>query len=197
LQEASGGGWKGLNDWRRGWGLCPGGGGGGGWAPGRERECRRHNPRRHLPLGSHSAPKCPFPRPAAAECLGCGSGGAGGGTRSGKPSPGGGQTWWVRIVLELHDVWLQLAARGGGTQTFEGTHSQWRLLAPTGPLPLYPLHPPKRSFSHHLESSVFPGGDGSERPPGASFSFSQRQTPSREENQKHLLPRPGPRAPPD
>jgi hypothetical protein len=26
LQEASGGGWKGLNDWRRGWGLCPGAG---------------------------------------------------------------------------------------------------------------------------------------------------------------------------
>lgn len=33
-------------------------------------------------LGSHSAPKCPFPRPAAAERLGCGNRGAGGRTRS-------------------------------------------------------------------------------------------------------------------
>lgn len=79
------------------------GGGGGGCAEGRGRECRRQAPRRHILLGSHSAPKCPFPRPAAAKRRGCGSGGAGGGTCSRRPSRGGGQTWWVRRVLELRE----------------------------------------------------------------------------------------------
>lgn len=75
--------------------------GGGGCARGRGRECRRQAPRRHLPRGSHSAPKCPFPRPAAAQCRGCGSGGAGGGTCSWRPSRGGGPTWRARRVPEL------------------------------------------------------------------------------------------------
>ena len=83
------------------------GGGSGGCARGLERECRRQAPRRHLLIGSHSEPKCPFPRPAAAERRGCGIGGAGGGTCSWRPSPGGGQTWLVRRVPNFSGDWLR------------------------------------------------------------------------------------------
>lgn len=44
-----------------------------------EGECHCQGPRRHIPsTGSYSAPKCPFPRPAAAKRLGCGIRGSGG-----------------------------------------------------------------------------------------------------------------------
>lgn len=82
-------------------------GGGGGWVRGRRRECRRQAPRRHIPLGSHSAPKCPFPRPAAAERRGCGSSRADGGICYRRPSRGEGQTWRVRRIPNFAGVWLQ------------------------------------------------------------------------------------------
>lgn len=126
------------------WGLEgaePQGGGGGGCARGRGRECRRQVPRRHIPLGSHSAPKCPFPRPAAAERPGCGCGGEGGRTCSRRPSQGGGQTWRVRRVPELRGCLAAACGPGKARGPLGEPSPQWGPAAPTGTLPLYLLHP--------------------------------------------------------
>lgn len=135
---------------------------GGGCARGQGRECRRQAPRRHIAFGFHSAPKCPFPRPAAAERRVCGSGGAGGGTCSRRLSRGGGQTWRVWRVPELRRC--VAAACGPGRHADLGenpvpTGNHWpRLL----PFRFTPCTPPRLSSSHSLESSVSPGGDGSD-----------------------------------
>lgn len=54
---------------------------------------------------------------------------------------------------------------------------QWGQLATTGAFPFYHLHPLRLSCSHSLESSVCPGGDGSNRPClGPNFPLAGRLT---------------------
>lgn len=134
-------------------------------------------PRRHLPMGSHSAPKCPFPRPAAAERRGCGSGGAGGGTCSWRPSPGGGQTWRVRRVPNFSGVWLQPVNQRRRSALRENPVPKW---GPPRLVPSYfiPCTPTRLSSSHSLESSVCPGGDWPHRRClGPHFPLAPRLTP--------------------